>query len=91
MKQWKSVVGAAVIALLLIALMTDWLTVVISALAATPWWVYLVCVGILFCGYQVIRVSREDSRANHEWAEQEGDVYIRRMEDEKKKRRQESH
>lgn len=91
MKQIQSVVGAAVIALLLIALMTDWLTPVIAALAATPWWVYLVGVGILFCAYQFIRTARKDSQADHEWAQEEGNVYIHRMEEEKKKRRQREH
>lgn len=91
MKQIQSVIGAAVIALLLIALLTDWLTVAVAALAATPWWVYLVGVGILFCGYQFIRTARKDNQADYEWAEEEGNVYIRRMEEEKKRRRQRSH
>lgn len=87
MKQLQTVIGAAIIAVLLIALLTDWLAVAMAALAGTPWWVYLVVVGILFCGYQFIRNAREDYRADWEWAEQEGNVYIRRMEAEKQERR----
>jgi hypothetical protein len=88
MNKTQSVIAAAVIGFLLIGLMTDWLSEAAGAIASVPWFVYLLVAGILYSGYKFVHLSREDHKADQEWIEQEGNVYIRRMEEEKERRRE---
>lgn len=87
MNKTQSLIAAVVIGLLLVGLMTDWLSEVVGAISSVPWFVYLLVAGILYSGYKFIHLSREDHKADQEWIEQEGNVYIRRMEEEKERRR----
>ncbi|WP_099353389.1 sporulation YhaL family protein [Fredinandcohnia onubensis] len=51
-----------------------------------PWFVYVALFGVLFSAYMVIRTSREDKKIEDSYIEQEGNVYIERMNSEKEKR-----
>lgn len=53
-----------------------------------PWWMYLVIAGILFSGYKVFEGIMEDRRADQEHIEKEGQVYLERMEEERRKRKE---
>jgi hypothetical protein len=55
-----------------------------------PIWMYFIVAGIFVSAYMAMRSAKEDRDVENEWIEQEGEVYIRRMEDEKEKRRQTS-
>lgn len=68
------------------ALMTDWFSRSIVFLASIPWFVYLLIAAILFSGYQFVRFSREDYKSDQEWIEEEGNVFLRRIEREREKR-----
>lgn len=69
-----------------VALMTDWFSRSIVFLASIPWFVYLLIAAILFSGYQFVRFSREDYKSDQEWIEEEGNVFLRRIEREREKR-----
>ncbi|RYM02173.1 signal peptidase [Sporolactobacillus sp. THM7-7] len=59
----------------------------ISGMEKVDWWVYLLIAGILFSGYQAFTVSRrEEAVDDEETIEKQGNIYIRRMKDEKKRR-----
>lgn len=51
-----------------------------------PFWVYIVVVGILFSAFMAVKTAREEQREEKEWAEQEGKVYLERVEEERKRR-----
>lgn len=51
-----------------------------------PWFVYVALFGVLFSAYMVIRTSREEKKIEDSYIEQEGNVYIERMNSEKDKR-----
>ncbi|MGM0846378.1 MAG: sporulation YhaL family protein [Bacillota bacterium] len=53
-----------------------------------PIWMYLIVAGIFVSAYMAMKSAKEDREVENEWIEQEGEVYIKRMEDEKEKRRQ---
>ncbi|WP_456271917.1 sporulation YhaL family protein [Bacillus sp. AK031] len=55
-----------------------------------PIWMYFIVAGIFVSAYMAMRSAKEDRDVENEWIEQEGEVYIKRMEDEKEKRRQTS-
>lgn len=52
----------------------------------SPWWVFVVIIGIIMSGYLAIKYSLEEKRLEDEWIESEGNVYIRRMEEERERR-----
>lgn len=56
-------------------------------LFAVPWWVYVVISGIIFSGYMVIRTARNEQEVEHSYIENEGHVYIERMNKEKEGRK----
>ncbi|MFT8391604.1 MAG: sporulation YhaL family protein [Sporolactobacillus sp.] len=60
----------------------------ISRMGGITWWVYLVIAGILFSGYQAYSLTKEEKAIDEGLNEQQGDVYMKRMEDEKKRRRE---
>ncbi|PEM44920.1 sporulation YhaL family protein [Bacillus toyonensis] len=55
-----------------------------------PWWVYLVIVGIVLSGYMVLYTSKKEQEMDNEFIEKEGEVYMKRLEDEREKRNQDS-
>ncbi|AND06669.1 TPA: sporulation YhaL family protein [Bacillus thuringiensis] len=55
-----------------------------------PWWVYLVIVGIVLSGYMVLYTSKKEQDMDNEFIEKEGEVYMKRLEEEREKRNQES-
>ncbi|AXF57717.1 hypothetical protein DT065_18240 [Salicibibacter kimchii] len=57
-----------------------------AAITTIPWWVTVVILAAIVSGYMWIRTSLEDRKAEAEWIEQEGRVYIRRMEHERQQR-----
>lgn len=59
---------------------------VIVQIENLPWWGIMVVLGILFSGYQAFTLSRKDKANDDKWVEEQGNVYIKRMEMEKAKR-----
>jgi len=59
-------------------------------LETLPWWVYLVIVGIVLSGYMVLYTSKKEQDMDNEFIEKEGEVYMKRLEEEREKRNQES-
>ncbi len=53
-----------------------------------PFWVWLVVAGIIFSGYMTIYTNRKEKEREMKEIEQEGQIYIKRMEEEKKRRQQ---
>jgi hypothetical protein len=59
-------------------------------LETLPWWVYLVIVGIVLSGYMVLYTSKKEQDMDNEFIEKEGEVYMKRLEEEREKRNQDS-
>lgn len=55
-----------------------------------PWWVYLVIVGIVLSGYMVLYTSKKEQDMDNEFIEKEGEMYMKRLEEEREKRNQDS-
>lgn len=55
-----------------------------------PWWVYLVIVGIVLSGYMVLYTSKKEQDMDNEFIEKEGEVYMKRLEEEREKRNQDT-
>ncbi|WP_010630510.1 sporulation YhaL family protein [Sporolactobacillus vineae] len=92
MKQAKRALYA--IALLFLLFMMQQLGLiepVITKLLGIAWWVYLVIAGILFSGYKAFTLSKQDKEIDDEWNEEQGNIFIRRMRDEKERRRNKKH
>lgn len=51
-----------------------------------PLWTYLVIIGIIGSGYMAVKYTLEDRKIDEEWIEQEGQVYMERLEEAKKKK-----
>ncbi|GLY11248.1 sporulation YhaL family protein [Bacillus badius] len=51
-----------------------------------PLWVYAVVAGIFFSAFMTIKTSRADKKVDEAFIEQEGQVYIQRMEKERELR-----
>lgn len=65
-----------------------WVGVMLSFLATVPAWGYFIIAGIVFSGYKVIEGVLEDKRADYEHIEREGQVFLDRMEEERKRRKE---
>ncbi|WP_233269525.1 sporulation YhaL family protein [Alteribacillus sp. YIM 98480] len=52
-----------------------------------PSWVLLTGLGVIFSGYMYWQTSRTEKKEDERWIEQEGRIFIRRMEEEREKRR----
>lgn len=48
-----------------------------------PLWVYAVVAGIFFSAFMTIKTSRAEKKIDEEFIEQEGQIYIERMEKER--------
>ncbi|WP_010283525.1 sporulation YhaL family protein [Bacillus timonensis] len=53
---------------------------------SVPWFVYVALFGVLFSAYMVIRTTKEEKKIEDSYIEQEGNVYIERMNSEREKR-----
>ncbi|MFS0671920.1 sporulation YhaL family protein [Ornithinibacillus sp. 179-J 7C1 HS] len=51
-----------------------------------PWWVFMVILFIFFSGYMSFRAMRAEKELERQYIEREGQVYIRRMEEEREQR-----
>lgn len=71
-----------------IAQLFGWLPVVQSVISSLPVWSYFVLAGIVFSGYKVFQGFKEEYQINQSHIEQEGQVYMMRIEEERKKREQ---
>ncbi|GAB4073906.1 sporulation YhaL family protein [Barrientosiimonas marina] len=57
-----------------------------------PWWVFMLIMFIFLSGYMAFRAMRAERRLEQQYIEQEGMVYIDRMEQERhEKHRQRQH
>ncbi|EST10504.1 sporulation YhaL family protein [Sporolactobacillus laevolacticus] len=82
----RSLIVVALLFLLFMLQQFGLIDPVINKLESIAWWVYLVVAGIIFSGYQAFSISRQDKEVDEEWVEQQGNVYMKRMDAEKKRR-----
>jgi len=59
-------------------------------LETLPWWIYLVIIGIVLSGYMVLYTSKKEQEMDNDFIEKEGEVYMKRLEEEREKRNQDS-
>ena len=83
-KQRLAIGFLAGLVLVFVATQTSMLSIVMQE----PWWVYAVILGILVSGYLSIKYLLEDKRQEQAWIEQEGHVYMERLEEAKIKKEQ---
>lgn len=67
--------------------MMGWIGALTSFLATIPVWGYFIIAGIIFSGFKAVEGVLEDKRADNEHIEREGNVFIERMEEERKRRK----
>ncbi|SFA81355.1 Sporulation protein YhaL [Lentibacillus halodurans] len=53
-----------------------------------PWWVFMIILFIFVSGYMAFRAMRAERRLEQQYIEQEGKVYIDRMEKERTQKRE---
>ncbi|QKY68507.1 sporulation YhaL family protein [Lentibacillus sp. CBA3610] len=53
-----------------------------------PWWVFMMILFIFLSGYMAFRAMRAERRIEQQYIEQEGKVYIDRMEKERQQKQQ---
>ncbi|MDA3128584.1 sporulation YhaL family protein [Aliibacillus thermotolerans] len=80
----KRFIGALVVAFILLV---TWQRFFETPGAQPPIWVVLAVFGIIFSGYMWRVTSKKEKEEEERWIEQEGRIYIRRMEKEKERRR----
>ena len=51
-----------------------------------PWWILIVIVLIFFSGYMAFRAMVAERRLEHEYIEKEGQIYLERIEEDRKRR-----
>ncbi|WP_231686961.1 sporulation YhaL family protein [Bacillus sp. JCM 19034] len=56
-----------------------------TLLVGSPWWVYLILIGIVISGYLAIKYTYEDYKEEQKWIEQEGNVYMERIKEKRGK------
>ncbi|PSL45163.1 sporulation protein YhaL [Salsuginibacillus halophilus] len=57
-----------------------------NAFLGQPLWVYVAAAAALGSGWMWLRTRAEEQKEDSQWIEQEGRIYIRRMEAEKERR-----
>ncbi|TCP29282.1 sporulation protein YhaL [Scopulibacillus darangshiensis] len=82
----RSLIIIALIMFVFILQQLHLLSGIISHLESLPWWMYLVFLGILISAYQFLTLSKEDKEVDQQWIEEQGEVFIKRMREEKKRR-----
>ena len=60
----------------------------LNMIAGVPWWVYMMIIFIFFSGYMAFKAMRAEKKLEHQFIEQEGQVYMDRLEEARKLRRQ---
>ncbi|PEA55033.1 SigE-dependent sporulation protein [Bacillus pseudomycoides] len=55
-----------------------------------PWWIYLIIIGIVVSGYMVLYTSKKEQEIDNDFIEKEGEVYMKRLAEERERRNQES-
>jgi Sporulation protein YhaL len=53
-----------------------------------PFWIYFVVMGIILSAYMVIRTGKEEKLVEDEMIEREGDIYMKRLEQEREEKRE---
>jgi len=53
-----------------------------------PWWIYLVVAGIIFSGYMTVRTAAKEQEVDEAMIEKEGEIYMERIREERKRRQQ---
>jgi Sporulation protein YhaL len=48
-----------------------------------PFWIYFVVMGIILSAYMVVRTGKEEKVIEEEMIEREGDIYMKRLEQER--------
>ncbi|MBM0064112.1 sporulation YhaL family protein [Alkalicoccobacillus gibsonii] len=86
LKQRLAIAFLVVLVVVFIATQTD----VLSILAQEPWWVYAVMLGVVISGYFSLKYLLEDKRQEQAWIEQEGHVYMERLEEARQKKESKS-
>ncbi|MDQ0484680.1 sporulation YhaL family protein [Guptibacillus hwajinpoensis] len=61
---------------------------VFSFFSSFPWWLYFVLAGIVYSGYKTMQLTVEERKVDQIHIEEEGRVYVERMEEERKRRKQ---
>jgi hypothetical protein len=51
-----------------------------------PWWIFMIILFIFFSGYMAFRAMRAERELEQHYIEQEGKVYMQRIEDEREER-----
>lgn len=68
--------------------MMGWIGGMTNFFASLPLWGYVIVAGIIFSGYKAIEGVLEDRRADYEHIEREGQVFLDRIEEERKRRKE---
>ncbi|WP_284139502.1 MULTISPECIES: sporulation YhaL family protein [unclassified Virgibacillus] len=53
-----------------------------------PWWVFMMVLFIFLSGYMAFRAMRAEKELEHKFIEQEGNIYMERLEKERLEKRQ---
>lgn len=86
LKQKLAIAFLVVLVIVFIATQTN----VLSILTQEPWWVYAVMLGVVISGYFSLKYLLEDKRQEQAWIEQEGHVYMERLEEARQKKESKS-
>lgn len=60
----------------------------LNMIVGVPWWVYMMIIFIFFSGYMAFKAMRAERKLEHQFIEQEGQVYMDRLEEARKLRQQ---
>lgn len=63
------------------------LATLVEEFQTMPWWGYFVLAGIVYSGFKYLTINQEEEEIDHQWIEEQGKVYINRMEEEREERR----
>lgn len=55
-------------------------------IAGVPWWVFMIIIFIFLSGYMAFRAMRAERKLEQQFIEKEGNVYMERMEEERKQK-----
>ncbi|GGB51540.1 hypothetical protein GCM10011409_31370 [Lentibacillus populi] len=55
-------------------------------IAGVPWWVFMMILFIFLSGYMAYRAIRAEKKLEQQFIEREGNVYMERLEEERKQK-----
>ncbi|MEW9675043.1 sporulation YhaL family protein [Lentibacillus sp. L22] len=55
-------------------------------IVGVPWWVFMLILFIFLSGYMSFRAMRAEKKLDQQFIEQQGNVYLERMREERQKR-----